>query len=157
MNVSLSSMLKLLWRIVEMNNTGVTGRILLPNILTLSMRAFGPRNSAYAFWTTTDIYVYITRNLDWTPQCGARFARPISLMEHLVYYVGMLTVNKTLQVLQFFCIKQWIGKGVGVEWGGGGGGGAFSWRSEIHTYVLGLLKSFFFITNFFYRYLNSLQ
>ena len=24
-----------------------------------------------------NIYIYITRNLDWTPQCGARFARPI--------------------------------------------------------------------------------
>ena len=24
--------------------------------MTLSMRAFGPRNSAYAFWPTTDIY-----------------------------------------------------------------------------------------------------
>ena len=27
-------------------------------ILTLSMRAFGPRNSAYAFWTTTDTHTY---------------------------------------------------------------------------------------------------
>ena len=27
-------------------------------ILTLSMRAFGPRISAYAFWTTTDIHTY---------------------------------------------------------------------------------------------------
>ena len=28
-------------------------------ILTLSMHAFGPRNSAYAFWTTTDTHIYI--------------------------------------------------------------------------------------------------
>ena len=28
-------------------------------ILTLSMRVFGPRNSAYAFWTTTDTCTYI--------------------------------------------------------------------------------------------------
>ena len=55
MNVSLPSMLKLLQRIVEINNTGGTGRILL----TLSMRAFGPRISAYAFWTTTDIHTDI--------------------------------------------------------------------------------------------------
>ena len=27
-------------------------------ILTLSMRAFGPRISAYPFWTTTDIHTY---------------------------------------------------------------------------------------------------
>ena len=58
MNVSLPSMLKLLQCIVKMNNTGVTGRIFRP-ILTLSMRAFGPRNSAYAFWPTTDTYIYI--------------------------------------------------------------------------------------------------
>ena len=42
-----------------MNNTGVTGLIYRP-IPTLSMRVFGPRNSAYAFWPTTDtIYIYI--------------------------------------------------------------------------------------------------
>ena len=38
-------------------------------ILTLSMRALGPRISAYAFWTTTDIhtyrptYIYISREI----------------------------------------------------------------------------------------------
>ena len=37
----------------------LTGRILTPNIQTLSMRAFGPRISAYAFWTTTDIHTDI--------------------------------------------------------------------------------------------------
>ena len=56
MNVSLPSMLK---RIVEINNTGVTGRILPHNLLTLSMHAFGPRISAYAFLTKTDIHTDI--------------------------------------------------------------------------------------------------
>ena len=32
-------------------------------ILTLSMRAFGPRISAYAFWTTTDIHTYIPTDI----------------------------------------------------------------------------------------------
>ena len=34
-------------------------------ILTLSMRAFGPCISAYAFWTTTDIHtnIYISREI----------------------------------------------------------------------------------------------
>ena len=32
-------------------------------ILTLSMCAFGPRNSAYAFWTTTDTHIYISREI----------------------------------------------------------------------------------------------
>ena len=54
MNVSLPSMLKLLQRIVDINNAGGFYR----PILTLSMRAFGPRNSAYAFWTTTDTHTY---------------------------------------------------------------------------------------------------
>ena len=54
MNVSLPSMLKLLQRIVDINNAGGFYR----PILTLSMRAFGPRNSAYAFWTKTDTHTY---------------------------------------------------------------------------------------------------
>ena len=31
-------------------------------------------------WHTrhTDIHIYLTRNLDWTPQCGASFTRPIT-------------------------------------------------------------------------------
>ena len=41
---------------VKTNNTGVTGRLNCPK-LTLSMHVFGPRNSAYAFWDTTDIYI----------------------------------------------------------------------------------------------------
>ena len=49
-------------------------------IVTLSMRAFGPRNSAYAFWTTTDtctyIYIYISREI--SIEHRARFARPIT-------------------------------------------------------------------------------
>ena len=45
MNVSLLSMLKLLKRIVETNNTGVTGRVLPPN----TDFEHGPRNSAYVF------------------------------------------------------------------------------------------------------------
>ena len=32
-------------------------------ILTLSLRAFGPRISAYAFWTTTDIHTYIPTDI----------------------------------------------------------------------------------------------
>ena len=62
-------------------------------ILTLSMRAFGPRISAYAFWTTTDIPREISiehpsvglaslaqsREISVEhPKCGARFARPIN-------------------------------------------------------------------------------
>ena len=54
------------------------------------MRAFGPRNSAYTFLdhdrhTDIYIYIYITRNLDWTPQCGARFARPITYLPCSLY------------------------------------------------------------------------
>ena len=56
MNVSLPSKLKVLLRLVEMNNTGVTGQN-LPPILTLSMRAFGPLDSAYAFWPVTDTII----------------------------------------------------------------------------------------------------
>ena len=48
-----------------MNNKGVTGRILPPNILTLILRALGLRNSAYAFWTTAEssstLYVGLAR------------------------------------------------------------------------------------------------
>ena len=42
-------------------------------ILTLSMRAFGPRNSAYAFWTTTDIptYIYHAKSRLNTPVWGS--------------------------------------------------------------------------------------
>ena len=44
----------------------------------------GPPNSAYAFWTRqTYRHIYITRNLDWTPQCGACFARPIILWSYI--------------------------------------------------------------------------
>ena len=43
-------------------------------ILTLSMRAFGPRVSAYAFWTTTDTYrpTYIYILEKWFPLWGER-------------------------------------------------------------------------------------
>ena len=46
-------------------------------ILTLSMRAFGPRNSAYAFWNTTDIptdrptYIYHAKSRLNTPVWGS--------------------------------------------------------------------------------------
>ena len=63
-----------------------------------------------------------------------------------MYYVGILTANKTLQVLQsFFALNNELGRG----WGWG----AFS-RSEIHTSVL---KVSFLLQTFFNRYLNSLQ
>ena len=39
---------------------GVIGRILRP-ILTVSMLAFGPRNSAYAFGPTTDTYIQVKK------------------------------------------------------------------------------------------------
>ena len=32
-------------------------------------------------------YIYITWNLDWTPQCGARFARPIIPLSYIYIYV----------------------------------------------------------------------
>ena len=67
------SMLKLLYGIVEMNNTGVKVGFNRPK-MTLSMRVFGPRNSAHVFWHSflygvlidkpTSRHIYITRNLD---------------------------------------------------------------------------------------------
>ena len=53
------SMLKLLLRIVEMNKTGSFKR---PK-LTLSIRMFGPRNSAYAFWHMVDICIRTYRHI----------------------------------------------------------------------------------------------
>ena len=52
-------------------NCGVLSVLIIPvvlvgfycTILTLSMRAFGPRISAYAFWTTTDIHTYIPTDI----------------------------------------------------------------------------------------------
>ena len=61
---------------------GVTGRILPPNTDFEHARVWFtwfhviPRDLTYDRHTD-NIHIYITRNLDWTPQCGARFARPI--------------------------------------------------------------------------------
>ena len=56
--------------------------------LTLSMRVFGPRNSAYAFWDMTDIHIiyiynYISREIS-TEHPSVRLA---SLAQIYVYYV----------------------------------------------------------------------
>ena len=45
--------------------------------MTLSTRVGHVIPPMQLIWHTTDIPLYITRNLDWTPQCGARFSRPI--------------------------------------------------------------------------------
>ena len=71
-----------------MNNTGVKVGFNCPE-LTLSMRVFGSHNSAYAFWHMVDLHTYyITRNLDWTAQCGACFARPTSMHDILIGFIN---------------------------------------------------------------------
>ena len=67
MNVSFLSMIKLLQRVVEINNTGVTGQSLPPK--NDFEHARGLRNSAYAVNLTyetyqhTYIYIYISREI----------------------------------------------------------------------------------------------
>ena len=68
------------------------------------MRVFGPRNSAYAFWTTTDTHIYITRNLDWTPLYGARFARPIMLCW---FPVIILFILPAALLMHITCVASW--------------------------------------------------
>ena len=100
MNVSLPSMLKLLQHIVDINNAGVTGRI-YRSILTLSMRAFGPRNSAYAFWTTTDTHTYrhISREISIEhPSVGlASLAQLISTMVYAIAALAWTEEKRSLR------------------------------------------------------------
>ena len=62
-------------------------------ILTLSMRAFGPRISAYAFWTTTDIHTYIPTDIP----------REISI-EHPS--VGLASLAQLMDIRQY--ASKWI-------------------------------------------------
>ena len=66
-----------------MNNTGVTG--LTAQNLTLSMRVFGPRISAYAYWHTTDTCTYIYH-------AKSRLNIPDQAISHVIQFLtGYLT------------------------------------------------------------------
>ena len=66
------------------------------------MRVFGqfrPRILAYVFFVwffhrQTDIYIYITRSLDWTSQCGACFARPIIICNIYSPHLPSIPISK---------------------------------------------------------------
>ena len=62
--------------------------------LTLIVHEFGPRNSTYAFWDTTDIY--IMRNLDEQPSVG---------LASLAQLVTLTNEYSSVYIRHFFSIE----------------------------------------------------
>ena len=71
-------------------------------LLTLSMRAFGPRISAYAFWTTTDIHTdihYISREISIEhPSVGFASLAQLSASE-ASHSLGCSMINRAIYMV----------------------------------------------------------
>ena len=68
-------------------------------ILTLSMRAFGPRISAYAFWTTTDIHtdiIYHAKSRLNTPVWGSLRSPNYTLHTEHAYCLSYRFLNNVV-------------------------------------------------------------